>query len=301
MADRGETSDGAVGVVGLGRMGRPVAERLVAEGHRVVGFRRRWSPIAEVGRTASPRAMTGETKVVFTCVPSDAALLEVVDGADGLVRGDTTGLVVVDLSMTSLTTKERARERLEGAGAAMLDAPISGTPSVAAEGRASLFVSGEEAAYRQAEPYLTFAGSAPLVGPFGTGSKLKYIANLLIGIHIAAAAEAMALAERAGVDPDLVVETISHSVAASEMFRHRAPRMARRDFEAPMNDVNAFLKDVELIEEFAHSAAAAAPLFTTAGELYRRAAGQGLGEKELSAIVTLLADDSVAGGGLLTG
>ena len=289
----GGAPDGSVGVIGLGRMGLPVAERLVAQGHRVVGFRRRWSPVAEgIGRVASPRAMTSEAAVILTCVPSDAALLEVIDGDEGLVGGATEGLVVVDLSMTSLATKQRACARLHGAGASMLDAPISGTPTVAAEGKASLFVSGDEVAYRLAEPYLSFAASAPLVGPFGTGSKLKYIANLLIGIHIAAAAEAMALAGRAGVDQDLVIDTISRSVAASEMFRHRAPRMARRDFEAPMNDVNAFLKDVELIEEFARSAGADAPLFQTAGDLYRRAAGEGLGDKELSAIVTLMSENS---------
>jgi putative dehydrogenase len=173
----------------------------------------------------------------------------------------------------------------------MLDAPISGTPVVAAAGKASLFVSGEESVYQRVRPVLDFATSVPLVGRFGTGSKLKYIANLLIGIHIAAAAEAIALAERAGVDPELAIETISGSVAASEMFRHRAPRMVQRDFAAPMNDVDAFLKDVDLIQEFARTAGVDAALFQAAGKLYQRAADHGLGDQELSSIVTLLADE----------
>jgi L-threonate 2-dehydrogenase len=161
---------------------------------------------------------------------------------------------------------------------------------VVANGKASLFVSGAQGAYQQALPFLDFAVSAPLVGPFGTGSKLKFIANLLIGIHIAAAAEAMALAELAGLDSDLVIKTISNSVAASEMFRQRAQRMADRDFDAPMNDIGSFLKDVELIQDFASQSTATSALFDLSGGLFRRAAESGLGDKEVAAIVTLLAE-----------
>lgn len=284
-------SGSRVGVVGLGRMGLPVASRLKAMGYEVVGFRRTWQGgIEEIVRAGSPRQVAGAAEIIFTCLPSDDALLQVVGGDDGLVHGTRSGSVVVDLSMTSLEVKRAARELLVASGAEMLDAPISGTPVVAAEGNASLFVSGEESTYERVRPALGFAAHAPLVGPFGTGSKLKYIANLLIGIHIAATAEAMALAERAGVDAELVIATISGSVAASEMFRHRAARMAYRDFDAPMNDVDAFLKDVDLIHTFARSAGAETALFGAAGELYRRAAGAGLGDKELSSIVTLLTD-----------
>jgi 3-hydroxyisobutyrate dehydrogenase len=270
-------------------MGIPVAARLQSMGYEVIGFRRSWPPEdSDVMRASSPSALADTAEVIFSCLPSDAALLEVIGGADGIIHGAVAGRVVVDLSMTSLEAKVEARELLRSAGAEMLDAPISGTPIVAAAGKASLFVSGEASAYEKVRPALDFAASAPLVGAFGTGSKLKYIANLLIGIHIAAAAEAVALAEHSGVDPQLLIETISGSVAASEMFRHRAAKMADRDFDAPMNDVNAFLKDVELIKGFARSSGAHAPLFQRASELYQSAAIQGLGDKELSAIVTLL-------------
>jgi putative dehydrogenase len=287
----GQSSPGTVGVIGLGRMGLPVAERMQTLGHRVIGFRRTWPDAdSHLERAASPRAILEETKVIFTCVPDDTALLEVIRGDNGLVAGDCTGCVVVDLSMTSLQSKLEARELLAAAGAEMLDAPISGSPVVVANGKASLFVSGPEDAYRQVSPFLGFAASAPLVGPFGTGSKLKFIANLLIGIHIAAAAEAIALAERAGLDSELVIATISNSVAASEMFRQRARRMVDRDFDAPMNDINSFLKDVELIQDFASQSAATSALFDLSSGLFRSAAESGLGEKEVAAIVTLLAE-----------
>jgi len=287
----GQGSPGTMGVIGLGRMGLPVAERMQTLGHRVIGFRRTWPDVdSHLERAASPRAILEETKVIFTCVPDDTALLEVIRGDNGLVAGDCTGCVVVDLSMTSLQSKLEAREHLAAAGAEMLDAPISGSPVVVANGKASLFVSGPEDAYRQVRPFLGFAASAPLVGPFGTGSKLKFIANLLIGIHIAAAAEAIALAERAGLDSELVIATISNSVAASEMFRQRARRMVDRDFDAPMNDINSFLKDVELIQDFASQSGATSALFDLSSGLFRSAAESGLGEKEVAAIVTLLAE-----------
>lgn len=285
----GHGSPATVGVIGLGRMGLPVAERMQTLGHRVVGYRRTW-PETDTGlqRAGSPRDLLEETRIIFTCIPGDTALLEVIRGDDGLVTGDCTGCVVVDLSMTSLPSKLEARELLSAAGAEMLDAPISGSPKIVAAGKASLFVSGSEDAYRTASPFFDFAASARLVGPFGTGSKLKFIANLLIGIHIAAAAEAIALAERAGLDLNLVIDTISNSVAASEMFRQRSQRMANRDFDEPMNDINSFLKDVELIQGFANQSAATSALFDVSSDLYRRAAEIGLGEKEVAAIVTLL-------------
>jgi L-threonate 2-dehydrogenase len=287
----GQEPAATAGIIGLGRMGLPVAERMQTLGHRVIGFRRTWPDTGnQLERAASPRAMLDETKVIFTCVPDDTALLEVIGGEDGLVSGDCSGSVVVDLSMTSLQSKLEARELLFAAGAEMLDAPISGSPVVVANGKASLFVSGAQGAYQQALPFLDFAVSAPLVGPFGTGSKLKFVANLLIGIHIAAAAEAMALAELAGLDSDLVIKTISNSVAASEMFRQRAQRMADRDFDAPMNDIGSFLKDVELIQDFASQSTATSALFDLSGGLFRRAAESGLGDKEVAAIVTLLAE-----------
>jgi 3-hydroxyisobutyrate dehydrogenase-like beta-hydroxyacid dehydrogenase len=285
----GHESPATLGVIGLGRMGLPVAERLQTIGHRVVGFRRVWPDNdGRFGKASSPRDLLEQTQIIFTCLPDDAALLEVIGGDNGLVAGNCRGGIVIDLSMTSLQSKHDARELLWAAGAEMLDAPISGSPKVVAEGKASLFVSGPEDVYRQVRPFLDFAASARLVGPFGTGSKLKFIANLLIGIHIAAAAEAIALAEHAGLDADLVIDTISNSVAASEMFRQRAQRMARRDFDAPMNDINSFLKDVELIQDFVGQSAATSALFDLSGGLYTRAAEFGLGEKEVAAIVTLL-------------
>ncbi len=285
------SSEPTVGMVGVGRMGQPVAERLMELGYEVIAYRRSWpDELAHIDRVGSPREVADQAQVIFTCLPSDAALLQAIGGSDGLVSGSGPGRVVIDLSMTSLTAQLEARDLLKAANVEMLDAPISGTPTVAASGKASLFVSGDAATYERVRPVLGFAASAPLVGPFGTGTKLKYIANLLIGIHIAAAAEAMALTERAGVDPELAIELISGSVAASEMFRHRAPRMAQRDFDAPMNDVNAFLKDVALIRQFVQASGADAGLFELAGQLYERAAAEGLGDKELSAVVTLLTD-----------
>lgn len=285
------TSKPRVGVVGVGRMGLPVLERLSGLGYSVIGYRRSWpAELDHIEHAQSPRELAESTEVIFTCLPSDAALLDVVSGENGLVGGAIAGRTVIDLSMTALDTKLKARDALAQADADMLDAPISGTPAVAAAGKASLFVSGEEAVYDRVRAELAFAAVTPLVGPFGAGTKLKYIANLLIGIHIAATAEAIALAERSDLDLGVVVELISGSVASSEMFRHRAPRMVQRDFDAPMNDVNAFLKDVRLIREYTASTRSSSALFEVAAQLYERTADQGLGEKELASVITLLTD-----------
>ena len=281
----------AVGVVGVGRMGLPLAVNLLADGFEVHGYRR--GPNDELERAGgvaaeSPAAVATAADVVFTPLASPEALEEVVGGDRGLLAGGRAGLVVVDLSTLPLPAKQRAHAALATAGIEMLDAPMSGIPPMVAARRAIAFVSGSPAAYERARAPLAALGKAPYVGEFGTGSKLKFVAATLIALHTAAAAEAMALAAAAGLDPKLVIDTITQSVASSTIFEFRAPVMAERRFRPAGGTINLTRKDVQIVREFVRDAGVAVPLLDRAAALYDVVAEAGGGEDDITAVLTAI-------------
>ena len=170
----------------------------------------------------------------------------------------------------------------------MMDAPISGTGPQAQAKDIAIFGSGDREHFERAREFLShLARSVRYVGPFGAGSKLKYIANLLVAIHVAAAAEAIVLGERAGLDSAMLVGVLTDSAATSRMLEVRGPSMAAGTYATPMMKLNVFQKDLDIIENFARESKCPVPLFSTAAPLFTAAAGQGMGAQDTASVISI--------------
>ncbi len=284
-----------VGIVGLGLLGGAVASRLLAAGHAVVGHDVRAERMAALetmgGKpAASAAAVAQASDAVITLLPSLAAVEEVVIGAEGLVTVARPERPVIQMSTISPALTERLAAALGARGLAFLDCPVSGTSGMVARGDGIIFVGGERALYDRWRPALeTIVPRAILVGRPGQAMVLKLIANLLVGLHSAAAAEALNLARRAGLDLPVALDALAGSAATSRMLEVRGPMMVREEFPAQMK-LDLFMKDLHLIQDAAAAAGAAVPLTDVAEQLYAAAAVAGHDGEDLSVVVKSFTD-----------
>jgi len=282
-----------VGVVGVGTMGLPVVGNLVRAGFRVLGHRRSAMP-AEfdalgAGSTASPAELASACDVVLVLLPGPEALLSVALGADGLVDGAHPGLVVVEMGTMPLDTKERCREALAVRGTTVLDAPISGMPAMVTARTASIFASGDEAAFAVVRPVLDcLAGRVHHLGPFGAGSQTKFVAQLLLSVNTLAAAEALALARRAGLDLDRLLDVLSGTIAGSAALSARGSRMIRGPHQPAPGPVATLQEGLEEVWAFAGRLKANTPLLDLALRMYGDALAGGHGDDDLSVMLDVL-------------
>jgi putative dehydrogenase len=280
-----------VGVVGVGIMGSAIAGNLLRKGAAVVGYdidARRLSDLAAAGgmpaRSASEVA--DQAGIVFTSLPSAAALAATVES---VLQKPRSSLVVAELSTLPLEVKLDARDRLAAAGVALLDCPLSGTGAQAATGDLAVYASGERAAYDRAAPvFAKFARVAHYLGEFGNGSKMKFVANLLVAIHNVASAEAMVLGMKAGLDPSEIAKVIASGAGTSKVFELRAPLMVKGDYAPPSMKVDIWQKDMAVIAEYAASLGIATPLFTASIPLYNAAQTQGHGGEDTASVCAVL-------------
>lgn len=282
------------GILGLGIMGGAFAKHLTVAGVRTSGYDLLPAPLtafdAHGGQAcSSARQVAMQSEIVITSLPHSAALEDALFGVDGLVSAGRAGLLVVETSTLALEDKDRARDRLANSGIGMLDAPISGTGPQAQTKDIAVFASGDRADFERARGTLSdVARSVRYVGPFGTGSKMKYIANLLVAIHIVGAAEAIVLGEKAGLDASLLVEALADSAATSRMLEVRGPGMAAGDYATPMMKVDVFQKDLEIIANFAKQSQCPVPLFSASVPLFTAVAAQGMGLQDTGAVISVL-------------
>lgn len=283
-----------VGVIGLGIMGRAMARNLLADGVEVVGYDEAEQASAEFvsaggTRLASPIEVGRAANVVLVSLPSSAALDSVVRGEFGLVAAAGPGLVVVETSTLSLADKEAARAVLATKGSVLLDCPISGTGAQAATRDLVFLASGDADSLALVRPILERLGRAVKeVGPFGAGSKVKYVANLLVAIHNVATAEAMVLATKAGLDPGLVFDALYDSAATSRIFQLRGPFMVERVYEPATARVSMFVKDLDVISAFAASLSAPTPLLSAIRPIYAAAMAEGMADLDGAAVHAVL-------------
>jgi len=284
----------AVGVIGLGIMGSEFARHIAAAGVRTLGYdvlAPRMEAVSGAGVIGmqSPAALATEVDIIITSLPSAKALEQVLFGSGGVASSGHRGLLVAETSTLPLDVKERARERLAAAGIRMMDTPVSGTGSQARNKDITIFTSGDEADCAAAAPiFAHFTRAVIRVGPFGAGSKLKYVANLMVTIHTLAAAEAVALAEKAGLDPVQVIEWLKGSGATSKMLEVRGAVMADGSYATPMMKVDVFQKDLEIISEFARKAGCPVPLFSASVPYFTAANSMGMGGYDVAAVVGIL-------------
>lgn len=281
-----------VGIIGLGKMGLPIAANLLEHGFTVIGYRRHMIDdfITMGGIPAlSSQDVARQCNVVITCLAEDSALLEAVAGEHGLIHGAHAGLIVVDIGMLTIQAKEQARHALEQVGAHMLDCPISGIPPQVLARKTVLFASGEQHLFELCKPVFEgFTSTIFYLGAFGAGTKMKCIANLLVGIHILAAAEAMTLSTRAGLDLATVIKVLSPSVASSAQFVARAPMMAEQRYEPALSTIYQLQECIVVINELADTVHCPTPLLDKVAQYYEGASSSGLGEKDVAAMYSFL-------------
>jgi 3-hydroxyisobutyrate dehydrogenase-like beta-hydroxyacid dehydrogenase len=219
----------AVGVVGLGDMGSGMAERLLAAGHQVYGWNRTRAKAERLAATGmhvldSPRAVARAAELVITMVTDNAALQAVCDGPDGILAGLGPGTIFAEMSTTAPALVRALAERVTATGAALLDAPVSGSILTLREGKLLIMVGGDRAAFERAEPILLAIGpKVRHVGDVGQAKALKIGVNLSLAVQMLAFSEGVLLAERTGVDRRVAFDTFLHSVIASPMLQYRAP------------------------------------------------------------------------------
>jgi L-threonate 2-dehydrogenase len=230
-----------------------------------------------------------EADVVITSLPHAKALEEVLFDEEGIASAGRPGILVVETSTLSLDVKERSRDRLAATGIAMLDAPVSGTGAQAKTKDIRVFASGARADFERAHGLLAhFSRSVRYVGAFGTGSKVKYIANLLVAVHTLAAAEALVLGEKAGLEPAALLDLLADSAAASRMLEVRGPAMAANTYATPMMKLDVFQKDIEIISNFARDAACPIPLFSASLPFFTAACAQDMSGYDTAAVISVL-------------
>ena len=283
-----------VGVIGLGIMGSAYAGHLIDAGFVTTGFDVADGASQRFARrggsaAATPRALAASADIVISALPSAAALQAAFFDPDGLAAGAGPGLIVVEASTLPLAVKENARVRLAERGVTVLDAPVSGTGSQAAVKDIVFYVSGERAAFEVAADALAAtARSVRYVGEFGAGSKLKYIANLLVTIHNLSTAEAVVLALKAGIDPALMLEVVGDGAGASRMLGVRGPMMVAGCYDEPTMKLDVYQKDIDIIAAFAQEVGAPTPLFTQSAAFYAAALAEGRGKQDTAAIASVL-------------
>lgn len=276
-------------------MGSAIAANLIKAGYRVVGFDvegARMQSLAESGGVAasSPREVAEQANLVITLLPGVDILYEVATSADGLIAAKNSELIVADCGTFDIPGKDRCREALQAAGMEMLDCTISGTGAQAQTGDLVVYASGSEGRYESCVPvFSAFARASHYVGVFGNGSKVKYIANLLVAIHTAAAAEAMVLAQRAGLDLKTVYELVKSGAATSRMFEVRGPSMVAGVYDRNVaSKLELWQKDMFVIGDFAKALSCPVPLFAQSAQIYNAAIGQGRGRLDMAAICAVL-------------
>ena len=288
-------ADGAaVGIIGLGQMGTALSGMLLVGGHHVVGFDIDSSRSAALeiagGQIAGSPAEVAETAtVVVTSLPSGAALRAALGGPDGVLAAATADVVIIETMIHAAARRKgvgaRRRTRVRGRRPRL---PAVGDAAQAAVGDVVVLASGETAAVQRCAPVFEAIGREWFdMGTFGNGSRMKYVANLLVAVHNAAAAEALGLARMAGLDPQRSLEVLTAGAGTSRMLEVRGPTMVSRQFDGVGMRIQTFAKDIEIISAFARQFGCPVPLFA-AQRLYAAAGAQGLGDLDTAAVALVL-------------
>lgn len=286
-----------VGMIGLGIMGMPMSANLLKAGLGVVGYGGPRSNTEKTtalerlgGRGAgSPREVAERSDVVVLVLPSVAALDDVIHGKDGLTASRRADLVIVEAGTFPIEDKLRAREALATVGMTTLDCPISGTGAQAVKKDLSIYGSGDQAAYERCAPvFQGFARSSYYLGEFGNGSRMKYVANLLVAIHNVSTAEAFVLGMKSGLDPARIYKVIADGAGTSRMFEVRGPLMVKGEYEPATMKVDIWQKDMKIIGDFATRLGVPTPLFSASALLYTAAMAQGRAKQDTASVCAIL-------------
>jgi putative dehydrogenase len=280
-----------VGVIGLGIMGGAFARNLVTAGWRVVGYdpnpaRRREARRAGVDLTNNAVEVASAVPIILTSLPKPQALTETVQE---IAAAKLRSKVVVEMSTFTISDKEKAARTLHRAGHVMIDCPVSGTGSQAKNRDLVFYASGNAKTIARLRPVLmAFGRNVFNVGEFGNGSRMKYVANLLVAINNVAAAEAMVLGMKAGLDPGMIVDLVRAGAGNSRVFELRAPMMAKGRYDDVTMKISVWDKDMQVIGDYARKIRVPTPIFNATKGIYLKAMKSGLGSRDTAAVCAVL-------------
>ncbi|WP_286902541.1 NAD(P)-dependent oxidoreductase [Vreelandella sedimenti] len=288
------TSKSTIGFIGLGKMGAGFTARLIESGYSVIGYdiddtccqaaKAKGVEIAE-----SPAKVAERADIIQVCVISTKAVEAVILGEGGIaevIQGE--GKTMVDHSTTELeTTKRLAKTLLECNGMQFVDAPVSGGPGAATEGRLAIMAGGGQAAINAIEPLMSALGKFTRMGEVGAGQATKLINQALVLSNYCVIAEACNLGNRFGIDVSKIPEALSSGYAGGNLLNDLLPRMVENDFE-PRGYARQILKDLHMLQDAANALNVSMPMAGTANSLFSMLVSQGKGELDGAAIVSLL-------------
>jgi len=280
-----------VAVVGLGIMGGAFAHNLAKAGWRVVGFdidpaRNRAMARAGVRIAADVAALAREAPTIITSLPKPAALDATVTA---IVKAGVSPRLIVEASTFTIEDKRNAERVLRKAGHVMLDCPVSGTGTQAKAKDLAIYASGDSKSIRKLRPlFSAFARAVHDLGAFGNGSRMKYVANLLVAINNVASAEAMVLGLKAGLPARTVFEMVRAGAGNSRVFELRAPMMVSNRYDHPSMKVSVWQKDMAVIGDFARRLRCPTPMFDATVPVYNKAMRIGHAEHDTAAVCAVL-------------
>ena len=284
-------SKGTVGVIGLGIMGGAFARNLAAAGWRVVGYdisaaRRREARGAGVEIADSAADVAAKVPTIITSLPKPQALMDV---ARAIAAAKVKAKTIVEMSTFTISDKEKAEKVFARAGHTMLDCPVSGTGAQAKARDLVFYASGDTKTIRRLKPmFEAFGRTVYDVGAFGNGSKMKYVANLLVAINNVASAEAMVLGLKAGLDAQTLFEMVKSGAGNSRVFELRAPMMVKNRYDDVTMKISVWQKDMAVIGEFAKDIGVPTPMFDASVPIYRQAMKSGHAEHDTAAVCAVL-------------
>jgi len=267
-----------IGFIGVGKIGMPICRHLIKAGHRVLGYRR--GSLAEFEKAGGIAAKssadaTANADIVFTCLPSDQALEEVVNGPHGIASAAKPGQIVVEFGSHAVTLKKKYVAPLAAKGAIFLDGEVGGTPGMVEARKGVIYLSGDQQACERLMPITkAFAEISIFLGPFGSSTTVKIINNILVGLHIAGTAQAMAIGLRAGVDVDLMIKAIANGSGGSTQFGIRAPWMAQRKFMPQQGSAPGLAHYIQSGKDMADEVGVDAQLIDCLLDIFHRALPQ---------------------------
>jgi 3-hydroxyisobutyrate dehydrogenase-like beta-hydroxyacid dehydrogenase len=282
---------GTVGVIGLGIMGGAFAKNLVKAGWHVVGYdtnaaRRREAKRAGVEIAQNAVELAAAVPTILTSLPKPEALADTVRK---IAEAKLQRKLLVEMSTFKISDKEKAAAVLRKAGHQMIDCPVSGTGAQARNRDLVFYASGDSKLIAKIRPLLSAFGRGVFnVGPFGNGSRMKYVANLLVAINNVASAEAMVLGMKAGLDPRMIVDLITAGAGNSRVFELRAPMMAKGRYDDVTMKISVWDKDMQVIGDYARRIRVPTPIFNATKGIYIKAMKNGLGGRDTAAVCTVL-------------
>ncbi|WP_396144031.1 2-hydroxy-3-oxopropionate reductase [Anaerospora sp.] len=279
-----------IGFIGLGIMGKPMSKNLLKAGYELIVMDRNQEAVGEVAAAgaisaATPKDVAAQSDIVITMLPNSPHVKEVVLGENGIIEGAKQGAVVIDMSSIAPLVSREVGARLAEKGVAFLDAPVSGGEPKAIDGSLSVMVGGNQEIFDKCYPVMkSMAGSVVLTGDIGAGNVTKLANQIIVAINIAAMSEALVLASKAGVEPELVYKAIRGGLAGSTVLEAKAPLVMDRKFD-PGFRINLHIKDLNNVLETSHEMGVPLPLTAAVMEMMQALKVDGMGDDDHGGLI----------------